>query len=134
MKDLEHQHQKALVTWAGYAAGADPRLRLLYAVPNGGLRNKIVAAKLKASGAKAGIPDLHLPVPIAPYAGLWIEMKAGKNTTTPEQDWWLETLAEYGHAACVCYGWEAGKHAIETYLAGTWPDDGVQTIQLKVAA
>ena len=129
MRDLEHQHQVALVTWAGYAAGADPRLRLLYAIPNGGLRSKSEAARMKSSGTRAGIPDLHLPIPISPHAGLWIEMKAGKNTTTPEQDYWLESLAEYGHACAVCYGWESAKAAIESYLSGIWLATGVEVMR-----
>ena len=126
MKDLEHQHQKALVAWAGYAAAADPRLRLLYAVPNAAKRGPAVAGRMKAEGLRAGVPDLHLPIPIGEYAGLWIEMKAGKNKPTADQEYWLTSLAEYGHACVVCYGWEQAKKAIEEYLAGVWPGPFVE--------
>ena len=129
MKDLEHQHQKALVAWAGYAAAADPRLRLLYAVPNAAKRGPAVAGRMKAEGLRAGVPDLHLPIPIGKWAGLWIEMKAGKNKPTAEQDYWLESLTEYGHACAVCYGWEAAKAAIEAYLSGIWLATGVEVMR-----
>jgi len=129
MNDAEHRSQVALVTWAAYASGADPRLKMLHAIPNGGQRSKAVAGKLRAEGVKAGCPDLHLPIPVAPYAGLWIEMKAGKNTTTPEQDYWLETLAEYGHACVVCYGWEPARDAILRYLRGEWASSVVEVMR-----
>ena len=59
----EHQEQKTLVQ------GWWPRVQrrwpgvLLYAIPNGGDRNPIVAKKLKAEGVLAGIPDLYLACP-----------------------------------------------------------------------
>lgn len=130
-RDLEHQHQKALVTWAGYAAATDPRLRLLYAIPNAGKRSRTVGGRMKAEGLRPGMPDLHLPVPVGRYAGLWIEMKAGKNTTTTGQNYWLETLVEYGHACVVCYGWEAGRRALEVYLRGEWTARVVETIRIE---
>ncbi len=48
MKDLEHRLQCACVRWFAYQ---HPELKgTLFAVPNGGQRNAIVAAKLKAEG------------------------------------------------------------------------------------
>lgn len=120
-RDLEHQHQKALVTWAGYAAGGDPRLRLLYAIPNGGQRTKATAGKLKAEGVRAGVPDLCLPVPVRETHALYIEMKVGAGRATAEQKIWQRELAAAGNAVCIAYGWEAAKDAITDYLRGMWP-------------
>jgi len=53
----EEQIQRALV--GHLHARGKPGL-YWFAVPNGGQRNEIVAAKLKASGARAGVPDLVL--------------------------------------------------------------------------
>lgn len=35
----------------------------VFAIPNGGSRNKAEAAKLKAEGVSAGVPDLFIPIP-----------------------------------------------------------------------
>lgn len=49
----------------------DPRSRVaeqlkwLHAIPNGGDRHGATAGKMKAEGAKAGVWDMFLPVPIA---------------------------------------------------------------------
>ena len=58
----EHQEQAALFRWAWFAQVKHPALALLYAIPNGGHRHKAVAARMKAEGVKAGVPDLCLPV------------------------------------------------------------------------
>lgn len=47
----------------------------MFAIPNGGLRNKVQASRLKAEGVKPGVPDTFLPFPSGGYAGLWIEFK-----------------------------------------------------------
>ena len=52
----EHEEQKALVKTCKDRQGKYPELALLFAVPNGGHRNKTVAAKLKAEGAKNSAP------------------------------------------------------------------------------
>jgi hypothetical protein len=129
MRDLEHQHQKALVTWAGYAAGADPRLRLLYAIPNGGLRSKAVAGKLKSEGVRSGVPDLCLPVAVRELHGLYLEMKAERGRVSAEQREWLEALAAAGYAACVTHGWDTARAAISIYLSGAWPSNEVETFK-----
>jgi len=35
----------------------------IFAIPNGGKRNRIEAAKLKRQGVKPGVPDIFLPAP-----------------------------------------------------------------------
>lgn len=58
----EAEEQIALFEWATLQSGRFPELALLYHVPNGGSRNKIEAARLRAQGVKSGVPDLCLPV------------------------------------------------------------------------
>lgn len=115
-RDLEHVEQSFLIEWARLRSGSVPELRLLFAIPNGGHRHPATAAKLKAEGVKRGVPDLCLPVPRGPYHGLYIELKAGKNTATEEQRDWMEALNAQGYCASVCTGWEAAREAIEFYL------------------
>jgi hypothetical protein len=49
--------------------------KLIFAVPNGGSRNKLEAANLKRQGLKAGVSDTILLVPSGGYASLCIEFK-----------------------------------------------------------
>lgn len=116
--DREHQEQAALFQWAALMENKLPELRLLFAVPNGGDRHPAVAAKLKAEGVKAGVWDILLPVARHGYIGLWIEMKAGANRLTSEQEAWEHAMISKGYACHVCYSWMAAARAIVTYLGG----------------
>ena len=87
-----------------------------FAIPNGGSRNKVEAARMQASGVKAGVPDLCIPVPSGQYHSLYIEMKYGKNKTSPAQDAWIERLRKLGHKVCVCYGAGEAIDEIEKYF------------------
>mgnify|MGYP000944177814 CR=1 FL=1 len=59
--------------------------KLLFAVPNGGSRNKIEAANLKRQGVKAGISDTILLMPSGPYASLCMEFKTKSGKQSSEQ-------------------------------------------------
>lgn len=112
----EHQIQVNLMKWCELMRHTYPELSLMFAIPNGGLRNKIVASKLKAEGARAGVPDLFLPSPKGEYHGLFIEMKSLKGVTRPNQREWLAKLGKQGYACVVCKGYDAAVEAIEEYL------------------
>jgi hypothetical protein len=114
----EHNAQVAFIRWAYLQASAIPALRMIYAVPNGGHRDPRVGARLKREGVRRGVSDLHLPYPVFPFHGLWIEMKTGKVKPTAAQTDWLELMSDAGHGAVVAYGWEAAKDATLDYLAG----------------
>lgn len=111
----EHEDQKALVRWFDLQY---PALRgRLAAVPNGGQRHAIVAAKLKAEGVRRGFPDLMLLTPRHGFAGLIIEMKRAKGGQLHEyQADWLAWLNAQGFMAVVCKGFEAAKETIQGYL------------------
>jgi hypothetical protein len=78
-RDLEAQEQIVVVEWAHL----QPALVLpgmigdyLFAVPNGGYALKMhLARKMKRMGLKPGVHDLILPIAVAPYHGLFLEMK-----------------------------------------------------------
>ena len=109
--DDESGHQEALFSWAAYRTEIMPELQYMYHVPNGGKRDKATAAVLKRQGVKAGVPDIMLPAARAGYHGLYIELKAGENTTTKKQKEWLEYLRQQGYYTAVCYGWAASSAA-----------------------
>ena len=116
----EDCHQAALFCWAALPevqAQYPEFKRLLFAIPNGGERNKIVAAKMKATGTKADVSDIFLSVSRGGYHGLYVELKKIGGKPRPGQ---LEFIAEAraaGFAACVIEGWEAARNAITSYMA-----------------
>lgn len=112
----EHDEQKALIWWFdNHFKALKGRLA---AVPNGGERNKIVAAKLRAEGVRKGFPDLVLLTPRHGYHGLIIEMKREKGgTVSKEQQDWIDWLNIQGYRAVVCRGFEEGRSVIKEYLA-----------------
>ncbi|UCL84514.1 VRR-NUC domain-containing protein [Pseudomonas sp. HS-18] len=114
----EHEDQVALIQWFDMQY---PALRgRLAACPNGGKRNAIVAAKLKAEGVRAGYPDLNLLTPRHGFAGLFIELKREKGgALQSDQAEWLDWLNEQGFMAVVCRGFDAAQKTIRDYLDAT---------------
>lgn len=93
--------------------------KLIYHVPNGGHRHKMVAAKLKGQGVKAGVPDLVLPMARGGYFGLYIEFKAKPPfdaEVSPSQDAYIQALNAQGYLAIVCRGSIDAVEAIRAYL------------------
>ena len=115
----EAQHQSTLIAWSQQPSIRQkyPDIKLLHHIPNGGSRNKIEAVNLKRQGVKAGVPDLHLPVPKGEHHGLYIEMKrADGGTLSPHQREWLKALDGQGYKVAVCHGWEEAREVLECYL------------------
>ena len=115
----EAQEQEALFRWAAYSRVKYPELELLFHVPNGGGRNLIEAAHLKAQGVKPGVPDICLPVPSGRYTALYIELKRRKGGVVSDaQRGWIAALNRVGCRAVVCHGWDEAREEIERYLGG----------------
>lgn len=113
----EHQEQVGLLRWAWYKSATIPELTLLYAIPNGGRRDAITGAQLKAEGVKRGVPDLCLPVARGAYHGLYIELKRRVSGVVSEhQQQWIEQLRSQGYKAEVAHGASEAIQIIEQYL------------------
>lgn len=112
----EHGEQVAVMEWAETRAASYPELWLLYAIPNGGQRAKGVAAKLKAEGVKAGVPDLCLPIGKNGYHALYIETKNQKGRVADKQAVWHTALRAAGNQVEVCFGAVAAIRMLEIYL------------------
>jgi hypothetical protein len=94
----EHQEQMLFVQWFRRQY---PTIRI-FSIPNGGARHPAVAAKLKATGTSAGIPDLFIPA-----WSTWVEMKRAKNGRLSElQKDWIAYLESIGHKVLVGHGFE----------------------------
>lgn len=113
----EHNHQVSLMKWAKLQQKKHPELKWLYAIPNGGQRNVIVATKLKAEGVKKGVSDLCLPVARRGYHGLYIEMKKMGGRATDHQKEFIGFVVMEGYCGVFCQGWESAKEKIEWYLS-----------------
>lgn len=114
----EEAEQMAVIAWADAHAARWPELAFLLHIPNGGARNAVTGARLKAQGVRRGVPDLGLFVPRGGYHGLFIELKrAGPSSRlSPEQKNWVQWLRGQGYCAEVCYGADEAIAALEAYL------------------
>lgn len=113
----EAQEQAALISACERLTPRIPELALLFHIPNGGHRHKVVAARLQAQGVKAGVPDLCLPVARWGCHGLYIELKRSKGGRVQvAQQQWLNQLDAEGYMALRCCGWTEALRAILDYL------------------
>lgn len=157
----EHGQQRALFAWAnvasryGFEASWDdrsytvpnyardcygvpgvqlliPALARLYAIPNGGLRDKATAGKLKAEGVKRGVPDIFLPLIVGTWAGLYVELKRPETkkvgtrkaeiiaqpagATSEAQDDWIGYLRSAGYGVAVAFDWREAAKQIQSYV------------------
>ena len=115
-RDPEHQEAVALMRWVELAKAAHPELALLYAIPNGGKRSKITAARLKAEGVRAGVPDYCLPVARGGYHALYVELKTLTGRPSREQIDYIRQLEGAGNMCCVAKGWDQAQRCIVDYL------------------
>lgn len=116
MKQLERYEQTQVFNWAKWKIEKYPELMVMYAIPNGGSRNVIEAKYLKASGVRAGIPDICLPVPRHGYGALYIEMKSKNGKVSGIQKDIFGKLSLFYNKVVVCYSANEAIKAIEAYL------------------
>ena len=121
LNPTEAQEQEWLFQWAGAMQRLRwPELALMHHIPNGGSRNRIEAARLKAQGVKPGVPDIFLPVARKGRHGLYIELKRRVGgRVSPEQKQMILELTKQGYRAIICNGWQAAADVIEDYMGGT---------------
>ena len=113
----EHDEQTALFRWAAWEAHRYPGLECMYAIPNGGKRDLITGAQLKAEGVKAGVPDIFLPVARGGKHGMFIELKRLKGgRASREQLQWMDALQRLGYHCALCHGWEEARAEILRYM------------------
>ena len=113
---LEARSQAAVIQWANRSVNLLPDLRLLFAVPNAARRDKGARGLLLATGMKAGVPDLILPVARDGFIGLAIEMKRKGEEPSEVQLAWLAALSDQGWLAIVCYGAIDAIEALHAYV------------------
>lgn len=93
-RDDEHDLQCACVHW--FRLTYPSISTLLFAVPNGGARNMITGAKLKAEGVTAGVADLILLVPHKKPVFLELKTKIGRQSDSQKE--WQNAVVNAGYA------------------------------------
>lgn len=115
MRDKEHQTQVACVNWFRVQYPG----KLIHAIPNGGARNIVTAAKLKAEGVVSGVPDLFIPEPSGQYHGLFVEMKVKGGRLQQTQKDMINKLNERGYKCAVCWSFEDFMKVVNEYFQVT---------------
>lgn len=92
----EHNLQTACVNWFRYQYPTFSKM--LIAVPNGGRRDAITGAMLKAEGVLAGVADLILLIPNRRYHSLLIELKTKSGTQSKAQKEWQQEVERLGYS------------------------------------
>ena len=112
--DEEHRIQCACVNW--FRLQYPTHATALFAVPNGGRRDRVSGAKLKAEGVLPGVSDLILLVARGGYHALLIEMKTPKGKQSPAQKDWARDMAARGYLYVVCHSFDEFRKAIDDYM------------------
>lgn len=93
--DEEHRIQCACVNW--FRLQYPTHATALFAVPNGGRRDRVSGAKLKAEGVLPGVSDLILLLPRGRHHGLLIEMKTERGKQSQAQRDWQRDMVHRGY-------------------------------------
>lgn len=113
----EHGHQAAVFCWAAMNQTRYSQLKWMHSSGNGIFTTSGQKGKEKAAGLKNGVWDIFLPYPGKGYAGLYIEMKVGKNDLTDDQKEFGKAMIDY-YKLHVCWSWKEARDVIIKYLEG----------------
>lgn len=126
MRHLEREQQTLFFRWTELIKYNGIKLRnYCYSVPNelpfSGKKAMLAMLNLRAAGLTKGVFDIECMIPMAPYTGLHIEMKApkpAKSKVSDEQKEIRKMLELCKRKCCICYSFEEAKAAMLAYLAG----------------
>lgn len=111
----EHDEQAVVVEW--WRLQYPDLARVLFAIPNGGLRPKQTGAFLQKEGVVPGVADMFLAYPTNHYHGLFIEMKrreGGKQS--PQQKAFEKAIRKQGYGYLLANGADNAISGIKGYL------------------
>jgi len=102
---VKHEETKLQITVVHYLRLVHPDL-MWFSVPNGGyVLDKRTASLLKATGLRAGVPDLAFVLPGAIVK--FIELKTAKGTLSDEQAVVINALRRLGCEVEICRSLDA---------------------------
>ena len=105
----ETQIQQSFIQYLDLCAHRD---LVYWAVPNGGKRSKVEAARLKAEGVRAGVPDVHFI-----FRGVFhvLEIKTNKGRVSPEQKLMMECMKAAGTVVAVAHGTDSCMSQVKAW-------------------
>lgn len=113
-KSKEHSIQAQLIARLRWF---HPELNdLVMAIPNGAPVTARQRMYLSAEGMLAGAPDLLIAKPVAPYHGLFLELKTEKGVLSEAQKRVQRSLESVGYRVITVYGFEAAYDAVCAYM------------------
>ncbi|QPX75011.1 putative VRR-NUC domain-containing protein [Serratia phage vB_SmaS_Rovert] len=114
----EQKHQQAVMEFVRQELPRELSLDI-FAIPNGGSRNKLEAQNMKAEGVLSGVLDLFCSVPGGNYHGLFIEMKKPKGgEISLNQIDFINRKRSLNYLAFVCVDWFQAVNLLKWYLSG----------------
>ena len=114
MRHIESNTQIACVRWFRFQF--PDMARSLFSVPNGGARDRITGAIMKAEGVVAGVADLILLIPNGNHHGLCIEMKTKRGYQSDSQKEWEKEVNSHGYDYAVVRSLEEFQKVIWEYM------------------
>lgn len=123
---VEHEYHEQVLffVWLDVLADENPLLvddlREIWASANGGHRSGRTAGRLRAAGARKGVPDICVMIPRQGKHGLFIELKALGGRASSEQKARLVRLNERGYLALLAVGWIKAANIVCEYLGVAW--------------
>lgn len=120
----EDAHQAAFFAILTHRARTDPRLHWVFAVPNGGTRDKVSAGIMVATGARRGVWDICIPFPSGQWPLGFIEFKRDVHRTekngglSDKQVEFGKHLLDVKAWNAVVYNYREGLDALDKYLSG----------------
>ena len=113
--DLEHKLQCQMVKWFRMQY---PTMRHnLFCVPNGGRRDEVTAAKMKAEGVLAGVSDLILLKSNRFYGALLIETKTQTGRQSGQQKEWQQKITNDGYKYVIVRSLDEFIREVKQYLS-----------------
>ena len=115
-RHIESHIQRNCLTWFRLQY---PKLKLvLFAIPNGGTRNKREAGILKAEGVTAGVADMILLTPSGGFGSLCIEFKTEEKGSTQRetQKRWQKAAEAAGNKYVICRSFDDFRKEVISYL------------------
>lgn len=116
-KNVQHVESNSQIYFVRWFRYQHPALSLLlFAVPNGGARNRTTGAILKAEGVVAGVADMLLLVPSGEFHGLALEFKTATGRQSDAQKRWQKAIEEQGYKYALVRSTEEAIDITNEYL------------------
>ena len=115
-KTEEEDLHRHCADWLRHMEMRHPQLLWTHHSPNGGLRTRAEAGRLKAMGVKKGYPDLVNHKALGGWRGFAIELKAKKGVVSEDQADWLDSFENDGYLTGIARNLDQFMEMVNVYL------------------